>query len=717
MIGKTISHYKIIDKLGEGGMGVVYKAQDTKLDRFVAIKFLPPKLASSEENKNRFIREAKSAAALNHPNILNIFEIDEQDDHSFIVMEYIDGQTLKSYINTITTGIGVEIMQAIGWIEQISLGLKAAHDMNIIHRDIKTENIMITKDAQLKIMDFGLAKLKSSAGITKTNTSLGTLAYMSPEQTQGIPADHRCDIWSLGVVFYEILTGELPFKAEHDAALLYLITNEQPPSPNLLNKKIPHQIDSLINKMLEKDKEKRFQNINELSESLEAVKKDILNVKTKAIKKAIVVLPFSNISPDPENAYFADGLTEELISHLSKLKDIRLVPRTTSMRYKATTKDIKTIGRELDTRYILAGSVRKFKENIRISVELIDVETDAQIWAETYKGQLEDIFDIQENVSKQIADMLMVKLTTTEKIVLTKRSTINAEAFDLYLRGRDSLYRRTKKSMLNAVQLFEKAIALDPRYADSYAGLGEAYAALYLDSERNASWLDKAIEYALKALMYDPELSEAYAALGLAYFNKRSFEEAVIASKKAIELDTNNFIAYWILARIYIATNKESEAEALCLKVIETNPDFYSVYGDLQIIYGKTGDKEKYNEILNTGIRTYRRYLANHHDDARCHMYLATDLAQIDENDEAMKEAKIALELSPDDPLMLYNACCFYAQLKEIKLALDKLEESIAVGYANVEWLERDSDLENIRNEDRFIKIYEQMKLKGKKVI
>src|SRR3972149_3237889 len=252
MIDKTISHYKILDKLGEGGMGIVYKANDTKLGRTVAIKFLPSHLSSSEESKQRFIREAKSAAALNHPNILAIYEIDEENGSSFIAMEYVEGLTLKDHISSLTFGTGVPVLQAIDWIEQIAMGLKSAHDQNIIHRDIKTENVMINKDGRLKIMDFGLAKLKSDAGIIKTKTSVGTLSYMSPEQAQAIPADHRCDIWSLGIVFYELLTGELPFKAEHEAALIYLIINETPMDPTLLNKKIPLQLVSIIKKMMEK---------------------------------------------------------------------------------------------------------------------------------------------------------------------------------------------------------------------------------------------------------------------------------------------------------------------------------------------------------------------------------------------------------------------------------------------------------------------------------
>ncbi|MGE5805156.1 MAG: protein kinase domain-containing protein [Ignavibacteria bacterium] len=663
LIGKIISHYMIIEQVGQGGMGVVYKAKDTKLDRPVAIKFLPVQLSSTEENKQRFMREAKSAAALNHSNILSIYEIDQQNGDMFIVMEFVEGQTLRSYISNLTSGTGVPVMQAIEWIEQLAQGLKSAHELNIIHRDIKTENIMISKDGRLKIMDFGLAKLKSDSGITKTKTSLGTLSYMSPEQAQAIPADQRCDIWSLGVVFYEILTGELPFKAEHEAALLYLIVNEEPPLPSVLNRKIPNQIDSIVKKMLEKDRNKRFQSMNELLTNLSIVKEDIINSANVAAKKSVAVLPFDNIGSDKDNEYFGDGLTEELIVNLSRLKEIEVVSRTTSMQYKGAKKDVKTIGRELSVRYILEGSVRKFQDNLRITVQLIDVEIDRQLWAESYKGKLEDIFDIQEQVSKQIVDALMLKLSPKEQVVLTKRSTLNAEAFDCYLRARNHLDRRTKNNVEFAIQLFRKAIELDPRYASAYAGLGEAYANLHLDYDSKEVWLDKAIESSFKALMYDPTLSEAYSALGLSYFSKKSMDEAITSTKKAIELDPANFIAYWILGRIYHSTDRDLEAVDPLKKAIELNPDFYTAYTDLRMTYERLGEKEKYQEILHKLLELFPKYLSKHPDDARSHIYYATDLAQVGRNEEAKVEVAKGLELSPGDPLMLYNAACSYARM------------------------------------------------------
>ena len=585
MIGKVVSHYNILEKLGEGGMGVVYKAHDTTLDRTVAIKFLTRHLSSTEEGKSRFVQEAKSAAALSHPNILNVYEIDDQDGDLFFVMEYVSGRTLKQYLKELKSGAGVPVNQALDWTVQIARGLKAAHDKGVIHRDIKSENVMLDSAGNCKIMDFGLAKLKSGSGLTKTGTSLGTLSYMSPEQADGSAADNRSDLWSLGVVLYELLTGELPFKAEHEAALLYLIVNEEPPVPSQLDRKISNKIDVLVRKMLMKDRARRFQSADDLLRGIEETRSDVEKSTANVGKKALAVLPFENIGSEKENEYFSDGLTEELIANLSRLKNVRVVSRNTTMSYKGTKKDIRTIGVELGVRYIVEGSVRKFQDNLRITADLIDVDLDEQLWAETFKGTMADVFDIQEQVSTQIVDALMVKLSPNEEIVLTKRSTIVAEAFDCYLRARDFLYRRTKNSLQFAIQLFQRAIELDTRYAAAYAGLGEAYATLHYDYVTKEIWVDKAIESSLKALMYDSTVSEAYAALAWAYFSKRSLLEAETAARKAIELGPNIFTGYWVLARIYHVLNRDAESVDLLKKTIELNPEFHTAYGDLRMVY------------------------------------------------------------------------------------------------------------------------------------
>ena len=699
MVNKTVLHYKILEKLGEGGMGVVYKAEDTKLKREVAIKFLPHHISANKEEKQRFEIEAQAAAALNHPNIATIYAIEESGDEVFIAMEYINGIELKDKISKAKP----TIEESINIIEQIAQGLGAAHQKGITHRDIKNSNIMITPTGQVKIMDFGLAKVRGVSNITKFGTTLGTTAYMSPEQARGEHVDQRTDIWSLGVIFYELLTGKFPFRGEFEQAIIYSILNEEPEAIAALDRNLPARLDNIVGKMLNKDLNNRYQNTDELLKDL----KETGTQKTDGtdIVKTIAVLPFDNIGSDQETDYFAEGLAEELIINLSKLKEVRTVSRTNSMRYKGSEKDIRTIGRELGARYIMEGSVRKFRDDLRISIQLIDVSGGLQLWGETYKGKIADVFDIQEKVSKEIVDALRLKLSPSEKIVLEKRATSNTEAYDLYLRGRNFLYKVSKNNIIFAIQLFKKAIKIDERFAAGYAGLSEAYATQYYFFEKSDQLLDNAIDSGLRALMYDPTLSEAYAALALAYYNKKSRTEAFTAGQKAIELDPNNYYAYWVLGRIYHSTDRDKDAIELYKKVIEINPDFYAAYSDLGVSYEKLGDENGQKHALELLMDVFPRYLSDHPDDARAHIVYAIELVKVGKIDEAKDECKRAIELSPDDSLMSYNVACLYSRLGEKKQGIEYLQKSIKQGYTNFEWLKRDPDLNNIQNEPEFLEL------------
>jgi non-specific serine/threonine protein kinase len=444
MIGQTISHYKILEKLGEGGMGVVYKAEDTKLKRAVALKFLPPGLTRDPEAKERFLHEAQAAAALEHQHICNIYEIDESEDQIFIVMSCFEGQTIKEKIDSGPLKIDEALKIAI----QAAEGLQAAHEKEIVHRDIKSANIMVTGKGQTKIMDFGLAKLKGQTKITKEGTTLGTASYMSPEQAQGADVDHRTDIWSLGVVLYEMITGQLPFRGEYEQALVYSIMNEQPEPLTALRTGVPMELERIVNKTLAKDPSERYQHADDLMVDLRNLKKDTkpgmsvpgkkvrIDTPQKPIKrlvigavviilvllvgywflskkqsqppvvvsedlKSIAVLPFVNMSADKNQEYFCDGMTEDIITKLSQVTDLKVISRTSVMLYKDKKKRIRDIGEELNVAAILEGSVRKGGNRLRITAQLINTKTEAHIWADAFDRDIDikDVFNVQSEVA------------------------------------------------------------------------------------------------------------------------------------------------------------------------------------------------------------------------------------------------------------------------------------------------------------------------------
>jgi len=420
---------------------------------------------------------------------------------------------------------------------------------------------------------------------------------------------------------------------------------------------------------------------------------------------ALAVLPFENMANSQDADYFSDGLTEELIASLSNIKEIEVISRRTSMKYKGTDKDDRIIGRELGARYLAGGSVRKIGENLRITAQLVDADKGKQLWANTYKGKLDDIFDIQEQLANQIAEALKLKLSLTEKVSLGKRPTVNAQAYDFYLRGKDYLYHLTKRSVEYSIQLFEKAFELDPRYAAAYAACSNAYGLLFTWFSRDDRYKDRAQELGLKALMYDNESADAYSSLSLSYLIRHEYEEAISAGKKAITLDPDSFLPYWIVGRVHFSMGNFSEAKQLLSESLRMQPNFYSNVGDLEMTYSALGEEtlaEKMRIQLNEMLPTY---LLRFPDDGRAHMVYAINLSKFGHPDGAKEEAKKALDLSPGDPLMLYNCSCFYAQLGETQLAVQTLKDAIAVGHENFDWMKQDPDLDPIRNDPEYIEL------------
>jgi TolB-like protein/Flp pilus assembly protein TadD len=425
---------------------------------------------------------------------------------------------------------------------------------------------------------------------------------------------------------------------------------------------------------------------------------------TAAIERgALAVMPFDNISPDQETDYFSDGLTEELIARLSLVSEIDLVSRWASKQLKERKHDVRAIGAELGARYIVGGSVRRFQDSVRITVQLVDVATNRQIWGNTYKGKLDDIFDIQEQVAQQISEALKLKLSLAEKVSLTKRQTVNAQAYDLYLRGQDYLYRLTKRSVEYAIQLFERAIELDPRYAAAYAACSSAYGQMYQYFAREEKYRSRAQELSFKALMYDGNLPEAYTAMGLSYFIWGKLEESSASSRKAIELAPDDFVAHWTLGRIHFTNGEFEQAYALFQRVIELKPAFISGYSDLAMTCDGLGRQSEARAARDQMLERLPNYILQNPDDSRARMFYAVTLAEAGRKDDAIREGSNAIEISPDDPMMLYNCSCLHARLGEPQRALELLRQAIARGHLNFGWMRNDPDMLSLRDNPEFI--------------
>ena len=611
MIGSNLSHYKILEKLGSGGMGEVYRAKDLKLGRDVAIKVLREELAADPERLRRFEQEARSASSLNHPNIITIYEIDKHGATPYIAMEYVEGKTLREMISEGP----ISTKQLLQLATQIAEGLAKAHSAGIIHRDLKPANLMVSIDGYVKILDFGLAKLLPQAGVdsegatmTKNGTVagavMGTLSYMSPEQALGKPLDVRTDLFSLGVVLYEMATASRPFRGETPAGLFDEILHKTPPTPSSLNPEIPKDVDRFIQKALEKNPSQRYPSANELSGELGSIRLDAPLPET-SVQKSIVVLPFENISPDPENEYFADGLTEEIIADLSKLRMLRVISRTSAMRLKETSKDVKSIGRELNVQYVLEGSVRKAGNNLRITAQLIDAFNDAHLWAEKYNGTLEDVFDIQEKVSRSIVDALTLELSPEEEQEIAERPMTDIHAFEAYLRARRAIWSFDEEQINSAVREIKNALEVIGDNELLYATLGRIHT-IYVDTglqpSRYIEHLEKAEEYAKKTFDLNPRSPHGRSLMGWVYFHKGNIQDAVRELKQAYIRDSNNPDTLIILHYSYAISGKIPAAEKLVRELVNVdplNPVNRCMPGFVEIMRGRFGAALPYYEKMS----------------------------------------------------------------------------------------------------------------------
>jgi len=745
MIGQTISHYRILSKLGEGGMGVVYKAEDLKLRRLVALKFLTPQAVGDEVEKQRLIHEAQAAAALDHPNICTIYEVDEADGQVFIAMQFVEGHTLKERIRSAP----LTIQEALDLGIQVANALQDSHQKGVVHRDIKSANIMVTEKGQAMIMDFGLAQLSGQTKVTKTGTTVGTPAYMAPEQARGEHTDQRADLWSLGVVVFEMVTAKLPFRGKSELAVLYSILNDTPPQMGNFRTGVHPGLEQIVQKALRKSPTERYHTAAEMVADLEAVGTggEAASRTTEsrgapaAVGPAIAVLPFRDMSLEKDQDYFCEGMAEEVINALAQVEGLRVVSRSSAFQFKGHSYDIREVGEKLRVGVVLEGSVRRAGNRLRITAQLVNVTDGFQTWTERYDREMKDVFDIQDEISTAIVGALKIKLVGGQPPPLIKRYTENLEAYHLYLKGRYHWNQRAAGAMRKAMEYFRQALEEDPNYAPAWAGVADCFIVPgYYQMAAPGDVFPRGKEAALKALELDSNVAEAHTSLGaIAALWECDWPKAETSFKRAQELNPSYAnAAMWNALFCLSSTGRLDEALQQARRGRDLDPLSPAPSSAVGIVTYYQRDYERAVRELDKTLELDANFALGHY-------YLGKvweTTGQYDRAVEAFGKARIALGNSPgvmgnlghclaragkpeearallgeidkmagERYVPAFARGFVYLGLGETETALDWLEKAADERSTPAIWMKVDPMLDPLRGNERFAAILKKLRL------
>jgi len=730
MLGRTISHYRITSQLGEGGMGVVYEAEDTNLGRHVALKFLTPALVGDEGLLQRFRREARAASSLNHPNICTIHGIEQFESEHFIVMERLVGESLADRIRR--GSLDVDTLLTLG--VQIVDALESAHSKGIVHRDLKPANIFVTSRGQAKILDFGLAKIDRGPGneaasmlatrgpddLTVAGATVGTVAYMSPEQARGQVTDARTDLFSFGTVLYQMATGTLPFQGETSAVVFESILNRDPTPVNQVNPSLPPELGRIIGQAMEKDRDLRYQSATDLKTALKRLRRDLDSsarhagdsggARARAASalrdNSIAVLYFENLSGIKEDEYLRDGITEDITTELSKIKELKTFSRAMVLAYRDKSVTAGQVGTELGASYVLVGSLRRAGARLRINAQLVDAATDFPLWSERYDREMKDVFEVQDEIAQKIAAALRITLSPQEQQALSAKPTEDLQAYDLYLRGRNYARRVGRQDLQFALQMYENAVALDPEFALAHAGLANVCAQYYYHFDRQQQWIDRAVAATQKARAHGHEAPEIQCAEAWVIFADGRSDEAAEKIRTALDRNPDLDGGYYLLGRALFAAGRYQEVVDMMEEALAHAGENYNTTIPIHNALGALGKNDGLKNYLHREIAIYEAHLKKVPEDARARILLAGDYATQGRFDEAKREADMAMVLRPDDSMILYNIACVFCAMNNTEDALIAVRKAWESGYRDATWARQDPDLAPLHGDPEFERLY-----------